>query len=41
MYGWTARQIERDPFVIFNRKVRPSVPRIVSHLAANTVRPTE
>lgn len=39
MYGWTARQIERDPFVIFDRKVRPSVPRIVSRFAANTIRP--
>jgi len=39
MYGWTARQIERDPFVIFDRKVRPSIPRIVSRFAANTLRP--
>ena len=39
MYGWTARQIERDPFVIFDKKVRPSVPRIVTRLALNTVRP--
>ena len=39
MYGWTARQIERDPFVIFDRKIRPSVPRIVSRFAANTIRP--
>jgi 15-cis-phytoene synthase len=39
MYGWTARQIEHDPFVIFDRKVRPSVPRIVSRFAANTLRP--
>lgn len=39
MYGWTARRIERDPFVIFDRKVRPSVPRIVSRFAANTIRP--
>lgn len=39
MYGWTARTIEHDPFVIFDRKVRPSVPRIVTSLALNTVRP--
>ena len=38
MYGWTARQIERDPFVIFDRKVRPSVPRIVTRLTANAFR---
>ncbi len=40
MYGWTARQIERNPFVIFDRKVRPSVPQIVYRFVANTIRPT-
>lgn len=40
MYGWTARRIEHDPFVVFDRKVRPSVPRLVYRFAANTVRST-
>jgi len=40
MYAWTARRIERDPFVIFAHKVRPSVPRLVLRFAANTVRTT-
>lgn len=40
MYAWTARRIEHDPFVVFDRKVRPSVPRLVYRFAANTVRTT-
>jgi hypothetical protein len=24
MYGWTAEQIAKDPFVVFTRKVKPS-----------------
>ena len=40
MYAWTARRIEHDPFVVFDRKVRPSVPRLVYRFAANTVRST-
>jgi phytoene synthase len=37
MYGWTGRQIHRDPFIVFERKVKPSVPRIVGTAALNTL----
>jgi phytoene synthase len=29
MYKWTARKIARDPFIIYQRKVKPSIERIV------------
>ncbi len=32
MYAWTARQIERDPFVIYERKVKPSRLRIIGRV---------
>lgn len=38
MYRWTARTIERDPAVVYQRKVKPSVFRIVSGAAANTLK---
>ena len=38
MYRWTARTIERDPAVVHLRKVKPSVFRIVSGAASNTLK---
>ncbi len=38
MYMWTAGRIARDPFAIYEKKVRPSVPRIISTLATNAIR---
>ena len=38
MYRWTARTIERDPAVVHRRKVKPSVIRIVSGAASNTLK---
>lgn len=38
MYRWTARTIERDPAVVHRRKVKPSVFRIVSGAASNTLK---
>ncbi|MCM2465180.1 phytoene/squalene synthase family protein [Methanoculleus oceani] len=38
MYRWTARAIERDPAVVHRRKVKPSVIRIVSGAASNTLK---
>jgi len=37
MYNWTARQIERDPPVVFRRKVKPSRGRILFCVAANAL----
>ncbi|MEM0438087.1 MAG: phytoene/squalene synthase family protein [Candidatus Micrarchaeia archaeon] len=37
MYRWTARIIHSRPFVVYTRKVRPSVPRIVASIAGNSL----
>jgi phytoene synthase len=34
LYGWTARKIHKDPFVVFERKVKPSVWRVVQTVFA-------
>jgi len=33
MYKWTATTIESDPLVVFQRKIRPSVPRLLAGVA--------
>ena len=38
MYNWTARQIQRDPFVVFARKVKPKKARIVLQALWNGLR---
>jgi len=38
MYQWTAEQIEKDPFLVYKRKVKPSIPKIVSNIFSNSVR---
>lgn len=38
MYLWTADVIARDPTVVFRRKVKPSVPRIVERAAVHALR---
>jgi phytoene synthase len=37
MYKWTAEQIRSDPFVIYRRKVKPSVSRIVYNIGFNSL----
>jgi phytoene synthase len=37
MYGWTARVIENDPFVVFESKVKPSKTRIILKVLANAM----
>ena len=39
MYKWTASEIYRDPFIIYKRKVKPSVSRIVLEAGRNTFFP--
>jgi len=36
-YLWTARQIEKDPFKVFERKIKPSKIRIIGKMLANTL----
>ena len=38
MYNWTARQIAADPFVVFDRKVKPKKGRIVAQALWNGLR---
>jgi len=35
MYKWTARVIYDNPFVVYERKVKPSIPRIVATVGKN------
>lgn len=35
MYLWTARQIEKDPFIVYRKKVKPSKLRIILTLIRN------
>ena len=37
MYWWTARRIERKPLLVFDKKVKPSRPRIFLQMARNFV----
>lgn len=37
MYYWTARQIAEDPFIVYKRKVKPSIVRIVWTILNNSV----
>ena len=37
MYKWTARVIEKDPFIVYDKKVKPSIPRIVANIGKNAV----
>ncbi|MBN2014729.1 MAG: phytoene/squalene synthase family protein [Candidatus Altiarchaeota archaeon] len=37
LYKWTANQIRRDPFIVYRRKVKPSIPRIISNIGYNAL----
>ena len=37
MYNWTAREIERDPFIVYKKKVKPSTPKIVFNVFTNSL----
>lgn len=37
MYSWTAAQIWADPFVVYRRKVKPSISQILRRIACNSV----
>ena len=38
MYKWTARQIAKDPMVVFDRKVKPAKSRILLQALWNGLR---
>jgi phytoene synthase len=37
MYKWTAKIIEKDPFIVYDRKVKPSISRIIVNVGKNAV----
>ena len=37
MYNWTAHEIERDPFVVYKKKVKPSTSKIVFNVFSNSI----
>lgn len=37
MYNWTAKVIEKDPFIVYRKKVKPSTPQIVFNVFSNSV----
>jgi phytoene synthase len=37
MYKWTAAQIEKDPFIVYKKKVKPSTPKIVFNVFSNSL----
>ncbi len=37
MYKWTGKVIRKNPMVVFKKKVKPSVPRIVLNISYNTL----
>lgn len=37
MYNWTGEQIENDPFIIYEKKVKPKKLRVVSRLIKNSL----
>jgi 15-cis-phytoene synthase len=37
MYNWTAREIERDPFIVYKKKVKPSTSKIVFNVFSNSL----
>ena len=39
MYNWTASQIEADPFIVYNHKVKPSRARIFTRIIGNSFAP--
>ncbi len=38
MYNWTAREIEKDPFVVFEKKVKPRKRRVAAHAVNHAAR---
>ncbi|MDG6221279.1 MAG: phytoene/squalene synthase family protein [Candidatus Thermoplasmatota archaeon] len=37
MYKWTANRIRNNPAIVYNQKVKPSIPRIVLTMSVNTI----
>jgi len=40
MYRWTGKVIGRNPHIVYRRKVKPSVPRLLARIAFDTIVPS-
>lgn len=40
MYKWTGQRIKRNPFVVYKKKIKPSIPRIVLNIGYRSINPT-
>ena len=38
MYKWTGNHIEKNPFIVYERKVKPSIPIILSNIFYNSIK---
>lgn len=38
MYNWTAKQIEKDPFIVFEKKIKPTKKQVISAATRNLLR---
>lgn len=38
MYKWTGKRIEKNPFIVYERKVKPTIPFILSNIFYNSVK---
>jgi phytoene synthase len=41
MYRWTAKRIFHNPLVVFQKKIKPSIPRILFQIATNSLMRTK
>ncbi len=37
LYNWTANEINKNPFVVYQKKVKPTIPTILQYLTRNSV----
>jgi phytoene synthase len=40
MYNWTAKQILKNPFIVYNQKVKPLIIKILTTILENIINPT-
>ena len=39
MYNWTAEQIYKDPFIVYDSKIKPRISHILTTVVLNMVEP--
>jgi phytoene synthase len=41
MYNWTAEQIHRNPLIVYSRKVKPQISKIIQTIIMNVIDPSK